>query len=176
MSEENKAIVRREFEEIFTQGNLDAADEIYASNYVGHEATTPEGIHGLQAAKQFASVYRSAFPDLQVTIEDQSAAEGEKVVTRWTARGTHQGELMGLAPTGAQVRMTGITISRIAEGKVAEDWTNFDALGMMQQIGAIPQPSTALHEGGISPEEISGRTHSEHPPQGGVSPEEISGG
>src|SRR5215218_7828301 len=121
MSEENKAIVRREFEEIFTQGNLDAADEIYASNYVGHEATTPEGIHGLQAAKQFASVYRSAFPDLQVTIEDQSAAEGEKVVTRWTARGTHQGELLRIAPSGSQMTITGITSSRLAEEKVVED-------------------------------------------------------
>ncbi len=137
MSEENRAIVRREMEEIFGQGNLDAADEVYATDYVGHEPTTPEGIRGLEEAKQFASMYRSAFPDLRLTLEDQ-IAEGDKVVTRWTARGTHQGELLGIAPTGQQVRITGITISRIADGKIAEDWTNFDALGMMQQIGVIP--------------------------------------
>ena len=138
-AEENKAIVRREAEEIFSQGNLDAADEIYAPDFVGHEPTTPEGIRGLEGARQFAAVYREAFPDLQLTVEDQ-LAEGDKVATRFTARGTHQGELEGIAPTGNQVEIKGIYISRIAEGKIAEDWTNFDALGLMQQIGAIPQP------------------------------------
>ncbi len=139
MSEQNKALARREAEEIFSKGNLDAADEIYAPDFVGHEPTTPEGIRGLAGAKQFAAVYREAFPDLQLTVEDQ-IAEGDKVATRFTARGTHQGELEGIAPTGNQVEIKGIYISRIAEGKIAEDWTNFDALGLMQQIGAIPQP------------------------------------
>jgi steroid delta-isomerase-like uncharacterized protein len=138
-AEVNKAIVRREVEEIFSRGNLDAADEIYAPDYVGHEPTTPEDIRGLEGAKQYAAVYREAFPDLQVTVEDQ-IAEGDRVATRFTARGTHQGELEGIAPTGNRVEITGIVISRVADGKIAEDWTNFDALGMLQQIGAVPQP------------------------------------
>jgi steroid delta-isomerase-like uncharacterized protein len=138
MSEENKAIVRRQEEEIFTQGNLDAADEIYARNYVGHDPTNPEDIRGLEAAKQAAADYREAFPDLQVTIEDL-VAEGDKVAIRVRFRGTHQGGLEGIAPTGRQVDSTGIVISRIEGGKIAEDWANFDDLGMMQQLGAIPK-------------------------------------
>ncbi len=83
-------------------------------------------------------MYRSAFPDTQITIEDQ-LAEGDMVATRWTARGTHQGELMGVPPSGNRVEVAGITISRIEGGKIEEDWDNYDALGMMQQIGAIPE-------------------------------------
>ncbi len=139
MSEENKAIVRRQEEELFTQGNLDAADEIYAPNYVGHDPTNPEDIRGLEAAKQAAADYREAFPDLQVTIEDL-IAEGDKVAARVRFRGTHQGELEGIAPMGRQVESTGIVISRIEEGKIAEDWANFDDLGMMQQLRLVPKP------------------------------------
>ena len=84
-------------------------------------------------------MYRSAFPDMQLTIEDQ-IAEGDKVVTRWTARGTHQGELMGIPPTGKQATVTGITVGRVANGKFVESWSNFDALGMMQQLGVVPVP------------------------------------
>jgi steroid delta-isomerase-like uncharacterized protein len=82
-------------------------------------------------------MYRNAFPDVQLSIEDQ-VAEGDKVVTRWIGRGTHQGELMGVAPTGNQVRVDGMTISRIEDGKIIEEWEIYDALGMMQQLGAIP--------------------------------------
>ncbi len=89
-AEENKAIVHRQEEELFTQGNLDAADEIYAPNYVGHDPSNPEDIQGLEAAKQAASDYRKAFPDLQVIIEDL-IAEGDKVAARVRFRGTHQG-------------------------------------------------------------------------------------
>jgi hypothetical protein len=98
-------------------------------------------------------------------------------VTRWTGHGTHQGELMGVAPTGNRVEVSGITIDRVSGGKVEETWTNYDAMGMLRQIGAITQLGSAPHgKGGITPEEISGRTHAEPPPQGGISPEEISGG
>jgi len=138
-AEENKAIVRRQEEKLFTQGNLDAADEIYAPNYVGHDPTNPEDMRGLVAAKQAAADYREAFPDLQVTIEDL-IAEGDKVAARVRFRGTHQGELEGLAPTGRRVESTGIVISRIEAGKIAEDWANFDDLGMMQQLRVIPEP------------------------------------
>lgn len=139
MSEENKALVRREIEEVFNRGNLDAAEELYAPDYVGHDPTEPEDIRGLEGARQYAAVFRSAFPDLQATVEDQ-VAEGDRVATRITVRGTHQGELEGIAPTGNRVEIVGIFISRIEGGKIVEDWTNYDALGLMQQLGVIPEP------------------------------------
>ena len=139
MSEENKAIVRRQEEELFTQGNLAAADDIYAPDYVGHDPSNPEDIKGLEAAKQAASDYRKAFPDLRVTVEDL-IAEGDKVAARLRFRGTHRGEMDGIAPTSRHVDCTGIVISRIEEGKIAEDWANFDDLGMMQQLGVISKP------------------------------------
>ena len=139
-AQENKSVVRREFEEIFSQGgNLDAAQEIYAPDYVGHEPTFGD-VHGVEGAKQFAATYRQAFPDIQTTMEDQ-LAEGDKVVTRFTARGTHQGESEDFGPpTGNRIEVTGITIERFSEeGKIVEDWTNFDALGLMQQLGLVPE-------------------------------------
>jgi steroid delta-isomerase-like uncharacterized protein len=137
--EENKAVVRREFEEIFNhRGNLDAAEEIYAPNYVGHEPAFGD-IQGVESAKQFAASYRQAFPDLQSTIEDQ-VAEGDKVVTRFTSRGTHQGESEDFGPpTGNRIEVTGITFEQFADGKIVEDWTNFDALGLLQQLGLVPE-------------------------------------
>ena len=139
-AQENKSVVRREFEEILSQGgNLDAAQEIYATDYVGHEPTFGD-VHGVEGAKQFAATYRQAFPDIQTTMEDQ-LAEGDKVVTRFTSRGTHQGESEDFGPpTGNRIEVTGITIERFSEeGKIVEDWTNFDALGLMQQLGLVPE-------------------------------------
>ena len=138
-AEENKAVVRREMEELFNQGgNLDVADEIIAPNYVSYEPTSGE-VRGIEGAKQFAATYREAFPDLQNTIEDM-VAEGDKVVVRFRGRGTHQGETEAFGPpTGKRMEMTGITIKRLSDGKIVEAWTNFDALGMMQQLGLIPE-------------------------------------
>jgi steroid delta-isomerase-like uncharacterized protein len=137
MAEENKALVRRWFEDLFNEGNLDVADEIIDPDHLGHDPTLPDLPIGPEGQKQLVNLYRSAFPDARITIEKQ-VAEGDTVATRWTGRGTHQGELMGVAPTGNQVTLTGIDISRISEGKIVETWTNYDALGMLQQIGAIP--------------------------------------
>jgi steroid delta-isomerase-like uncharacterized protein len=137
-AEENKAVARREIEELYAQGNLDAAEEIFAPNYVGHDPTSGD-IRGIEGAKQFAATYRQAFPDLQPTVEDQ-VAEGEKVVTRFSARGTHQGETEEFGPpTGKWMEITGITIERFAEGKIVEDWTHYDALGLLRQLGLVPQ-------------------------------------
>src|ERR671917_1822702 len=138
-AEENKAVVRREMEELFNQGgNLDVADEIIAPNYVSYEPTSGE-VRGIEGAKQFAATYREAFPDLQNTIEDM-VAEGDKVVVRFRGRGTHQGETEAFGPpTGKRMEMTGITIKGLSDGKIVEAWTNFDALGMMQQLGLIPE-------------------------------------
>lgn len=138
MSEENKALARRWAEDVMNQGNLDAVDEIYASDFVAHDPTMPEDVRGVEGRREFYSMYLSAFPDAQITIEAQ-LAEGDMVATRWTGRGTHQGELMGISPSGNRVEVAGITISRIEGGKVAEEWDNYDALGMMQAIGAVPE-------------------------------------
>jgi steroid delta-isomerase-like uncharacterized protein len=137
MSEENKTLARR-WADIFNQGNLDLVDEIYASNYVDHDPTMPEDVRGVEGAREFYGMYRSAFPDTEITIEDQ-LAEGDMVATRWTARGTQQGELMGVPPSGNRVEVMGVTISRIEGGKIVEEWDIYDALGMMQAIGAVPE-------------------------------------
>ena len=97
----------------------------------------------MEGAKQFAADFRQAFPDLQTTIEDM-VAEGDKVVIRFSARGTHQGETEDLGPpTGNSFEVTGVTIKRFSDGKIVEDWTNFDALGMMQQLGLVPEAEEA---------------------------------
>ena len=124
--------------DIFNQGNLDLVDEIYDPNYVDHDPTMPEDVRGVEGAREFYSMYQSAIPDADITIEDQ-VAEGDKVVTRWTGRGTHQGELMGVPPSGNRVEVMGVTISRIEGGKIVEEWDIYDALGMMQSIGAVPE-------------------------------------
>ncbi len=140
-TEENKAMVRRAVEEVFNKGNFAILDELFASDYVDHVAGAQE-VRGPEGMKQFATTYRTAFPDLDITIEDQ-IAEGDKVVTRWTGRGTHQGELEGIPPTGKQATVTGIAIDRIVNGKVVETWDQFDTLGMMQQLGVVPAPERA---------------------------------
>jgi steroid delta-isomerase-like uncharacterized protein len=141
-TEENKALARREIEEIFNaNGNLDAAaDEIYAPNYISHQPAGDEELRGPEAMKQFAAGLRRAYPDLEITIEDQ-IAEGDKVVTRLTSRGTHQGELWGIAPTGREVEVRSVSTNRIEGGKIVEHWTCADRLGMMQQLGIIERPS-----------------------------------
>jgi steroid delta-isomerase-like uncharacterized protein len=142
MSAENKAIARRLLEEAFNSGNLDVVDELVAPEFVNHDAALPEPTTGIEATKANITGYRNAFPDLRLTIEQQ-VAEGEFVTTRWSARGTHRGELMGMAATGKQATVTGITLDRIVDGRFVESWTNWDTLGLMQQLGVIPALATA---------------------------------
>jgi steroid delta-isomerase-like uncharacterized protein len=142
MSEENKALVRRFFEEVWNKGNMSVIDEIIDSDFVQHDPAEPEEMRGPEGVRQFVQTNRSAFPDFRITVEDQ-VAEGDKVVNRFRISGTHQGELEGIAPTGNQVDITGISIDRIEGDKYVETWVNYDALGMMQQIGAIPEPGQA---------------------------------
>jgi predicted ester cyclase len=143
MSEENKGLARRALEKIYGQGDLDAADEVYSPDYTDHDpAAPPEMTRGPDGVKQQASMYRSGFGNLQLSVEDQFA-DGDIVITRWTARGTQDGELMGISPTGNQMAITGITIARCSGGKIQEEWTNWDGLGMMQQLGAIPAEQPA---------------------------------
>jgi predicted ester cyclase len=136
---ENKATVRRVFDEVFNQGNLSVVDELVAPDYVLHDPGVPAGeLLGLEAYKeQWVSMFRTAFPDLRIVIDDQ-VAEGDKVASRYTGSGTHQGELRGFPPTNNGVEVTGTITSRFAEGKIVEEWNNIDGLGMMQQLGIVP--------------------------------------
>ena len=134
--EENKAQTRRAIEEFWNQGKMELLDEFFAPNYVNHDPTHPD-VSDLEGYKQWAITSRNAFPDLNVTIDDL-IAEGDKVVTRWTLRGTHKGELGKIPATGNQVTITGITISRIVDGKNVESWWSSDDLGFLQQLGVIP--------------------------------------
>ncbi len=136
---ENKQIVRRFLEGIFTRGNPDAVDELAAPHFVVHDPSSEAGDVDAEGVKGSIAWSHSAFPDLRVTIEDQVAG-GDEVATRWTVRGTHRGELMGAAATGNRVTFTGTQTDRISGGKIVESWSNWDTLGMLRQIGAVPAP------------------------------------
>ena len=140
-AESNKALSRRLLEEAFNAGNIDVVDELVTTDVVNHDAALPEAMIGPEAAKATISGYRTAFPDLRITIEEQ-IADDQGVATRWSAKGTHEGDLMGMAPTGKQATVTGITIDRIVDGRIAESWTNWDTLGMLQQLGVVPVLAT----------------------------------
>jgi steroid delta-isomerase-like uncharacterized protein len=137
VSDQNKALVSS-FYEAWNSGNLDAFDEILSSEYQDHDAQNPNaGTRGPEGAKATAAGYRAAYPDSHFAI-DALLADGDYVIARWTATGTHDGELMGIPPTGKAVSVSGITIDRVENGKVVEGWTNWDTIGMMQQLGVIP--------------------------------------
>lgn len=142
MSEQNKILERRLVEEVWNQGNFAVIDELVARDYLGHSSTPTNETHGREGYRQFYAGLRQAFPDILFTVEDQ-VAEGDRVVTRWTARGTHVGEFQGIPPTGRHGTITGITIERIANGKVVECWTNADDLGMMRLLGVLPASEQA---------------------------------
>ena len=136
--EENKAVVRRFLEEVVNKGDQAVADELVAAEFVDHNplpGLTPNS----EGFKQSFVIFRSAFPDLEYTIEDM-IAEGDKVAARWTAKGTHKGELAGIAPTNKNVVVTGIDIFRVADSQLMELWLSWDQMGMMQQLGVIPPP------------------------------------
>jgi steroid delta-isomerase-like uncharacterized protein len=139
-TQENKAIIRRLNDEVWSKGQLDVIDDLIADKFVATVIGAPEQIRGPQGFREFVVMYRKAFPDLRLTTDEQ-IAEGETVVTRWTATGTHEGELMGMPATGKQATTAGININRVAGGKLVEGWGLFDQLGLLQQIGAVPMPT-----------------------------------
>ena|SRR2546425_6268975 len=136
-TEDNKALARRAFEETMNQRNWAVFDELHVPDYVCHYASRT--IQGREPFKHFLSMLITAFPDVHVTIEDM-IGEGDRVVIRYTYRGTHKGDLMGIPPTGKQVAVTGIEIMRVANGKILEEWINSD---LMQQLGVVPAPGQA---------------------------------
>jgi steroid delta-isomerase-like uncharacterized protein len=138
MSEQNKTIVRRLFDELWNKGNLPVADELIAPTYTHHDASTPDLGRGPESEKKRVTLYRTAFSDLRLTVEDM-IAEGETVVARWSCRGAHKGDLNGIAPTGKQFVISGVSIVRFTGGKMVEGWINWDALGLMQQLSVVPE-------------------------------------
>jgi steroid delta-isomerase-like uncharacterized protein len=142
MSETNKNVLRRSFEEVWNKGNLQVADELFAPNYAPHDASTPDLGRGPESEKKRVTLYRTAFPDLRLTVED-IIAEGETVMARWSCRATHKGNLGGIAPTGKQFTISGVSIARFANGKMTEGWVNWDALGLFQQLGVVPELAKA---------------------------------
>jgi steroid delta-isomerase-like uncharacterized protein len=136
-----KKIVRRAIEEPW-RGSFEVIDELLAPGYIGHDPSQREPIRGIDGAKANYQQYIDAFAGAQITVDEQ-IAEGDIVATRWTGRGTHTGEIAGISGTGKDVTVSGITISKLENGKIVEEWTNWDTLGMLVQIGAVPMPATA---------------------------------
>jgi steroid delta-isomerase-like uncharacterized protein len=133
-AEQNKAILRQAYDAI-NRNDLDALDELVASDITDHDPAPGQG-PGLEGVKGYFSSLHAAFPDVHMDVEDM-IAEGDKVVAQVSVSGTHQGEFVGIAPTGNRVTITGIDILRITDGKVVEHWGRFDDLGMMQQLGVM---------------------------------------
>ena len=136
--EQNKVTFRRWIEEGWNEGNLSVVDELYPPRYVSHSfpPAFPPDREGL---KQFVTAFRTAFPDLRFTLDDM-VGEGEKVIARFGATGTHRGEFMGIPATGKSIRVGGFLQARFEDGKWAEDWVGWDQLGMLQQLGVVPTP------------------------------------
>ena len=136
-AEDPKARSRRFFEEVWNRGNMAVLDELVAPELVDHNRAVPGLPAGREGFRQWVTMVREAFPDVHFTIDDQ-IAEGDHVVTRWTARGTQRGAFMGIPASGKQVTVTGIALARYANGQNAENWVTWDKLGMLQQLGALP--------------------------------------
>ena len=134
--EENRAIARRYIEQVWNKGDLDQFEEFIAADAIPHSSPA---IKNRDDMKNGLVMIRNAFPDLSFTIEDDIAAD-DKVIQRWTISGTHRGEMLGVAATGKQAVWSGISILRLAGGKIAEYWVQNDTLGLMQQLGAMPAP------------------------------------
>jgi len=140
-AEQNKAIVREFSEVLFNQHRVDRTDETVAPDYIDH-APLPGQAPVLEGAKQKWAMYVAAAPDMCITIEEM-VAEGDKVAVRWIVDGTHRGELFGVPPTGNHLRFEGISICRLADGKIAEQFEQWDRLELMRQLGVAPTPAQA---------------------------------
>jgi steroid delta-isomerase-like uncharacterized protein len=139
MAEQIKTLVSRLVDEVWNRGRYDVVDDLVDDNYVGQ----PSEVRGTEGYKQFFMALRGAFPDLEFTIDDQ-VAEGDKVVVRWTARGTHDGEYFGIPPTGRAGVITGMEVLQFADGKAITCWGEVDQLGLLQQLGVLSLPVPKL--------------------------------
>ena len=139
MSAEGEALVSRFFEEVCNGRRAEVADEVIAQDYVSHGPQAPpaEGPDGVKAR---VAVYQDAL-DGHWDVQELTSSGDDRVVARWIGRGTHRGELMGVEPTGKTIAVEAISVFRIADGRIAEEWTVWDALGLLQQLGAVPAPA-----------------------------------
>ncbi len=135
-AEANKTLVRRWFEEFCNRQNLDILDDLYAPSWGGHFPGSGD-LHGAEGHKPLGRMFHVAFPDARYTVDD-IMAEDDRVLARYTMRATHQGEMLGVPPTGRQVIVTGMNQYRIADGKIVEQWAQFDTFGLMRQLGVMP--------------------------------------
>lgn len=138
MSEENRRILQRWFEEVWNKGRSDAIDELFAEDGIAHGLADETGapLRGTSAFREFHRRFRGAFPGIVVSIED-TVAEGDKVAARCTVRAVHEGDHLGFAATKMPMEITGMTIVRIKDGKIVEGWNNFDFMSMFRQLGAL---------------------------------------
>jgi steroid delta-isomerase-like uncharacterized protein len=144
MSDQNVALLRRWFQEVWNEGRIETIHELMAPDAVGIGEAGPEAvIHGPDEFRGFVEKLRGAFPDIHVTIED-AFASGDKVAARWSATMTHKGNQLGVPASGKRVRITGISLVQLANGQIVRGWDNWDQFTMMMGIGAIGQPSVAL--------------------------------
>lgn len=142
-TQQNITLVRRLFDEVYTKGSLNLLDELMANNVRLHDPARPDHREGLTSLKEVESIYKKAFPSKKLKIDDIFAVD-DRVVVRWTCTGTHRGELEGIPATNRDIKITGVSIYRLANNKVAEMWSSWDRLGLLEQIGEI-EPATALH-------------------------------
>jgi steroid delta-isomerase-like uncharacterized protein len=135
-NENNKALARRVFEEIWNQHNLAAAETIYSADLTNHNAA-PWQAPGREGEIQFAGILQTAFPDVHISVED-ALSEADRVVIRYSATGTHLGPLGPIPPTGRTAAVTGTASFRIESDRIKEIWLNWDELGLLRQLGVIP--------------------------------------
>ncbi len=149
MTDQHKTMSRRVIEEVFSQGRYDALNEVIAPNFVSHDPAIPMEGKGPNVVRGIAEMLRGAFPDLRMMVEDQ-VAERDRVMSRWTARGTHKGPFMGKPPTNRSAMVSGVTVDRFENGKLVESWINWDSAGLMQQLGIRIEdaPRAAAGDGG----------------------------
>ncbi|HEX8748739.1 MAG TPA: ester cyclase [Pyrinomonadaceae bacterium] len=138
IAEENRELVQRWFEEVWNQGRADAIDEMFAEDGIAHGLADETGVplRGTSAFREFHRKFRGAFPDIVVTVED-TVAEGDKIAARCSVRAVHAGDDLGFAATQMPMEITGMTIVRVKNGKIAEAWNNFDFMSMFRQLGAL---------------------------------------
>jgi steroid delta-isomerase-like uncharacterized protein len=143
-------LLRRWREHVWNGGRLDLIEAMVGPDWAAHVPGSPDFGAGPAGARRYVAFYRDAFPDIHFTCEDE-VVQGDKVATRWTARGTHRGPLMGISPTGRVSITKGMSIYRIREGKIREEWSTWDTLGVLRQLGIIPLlPGEMGHDGPAS--------------------------
>jgi steroid delta-isomerase-like uncharacterized protein len=129
---------RRLVDEVWNRGNVDSVDGVFAPDFVGHDPNRPEIRGGADAVKASVRTFHTAFPDLSISVDDLFAA-GDRIVWRYTLRGTHRARFLGVEATGRKIEVTGISIFRRAGGLLREGWIEFDGLGLLRQLGALPE-------------------------------------